>query len=190
MWKCPVLAIPNKFHEMQPFWYSFPTDYLVPYKRRSWNCLVPAKNFTTKRLLLLLFQNLTSVLSGKKIISSLVSCLGGNQCEEIQLKDMTLLAILSFMGKHQSISCQKLVNSRYLYLEHVLHTSKIEKWALAAKSHSWFYKIYPQIIIQNPRNEKKINSSQTGFFPEMRMMPSRTPVDLFLVVSVIFILNV
>ena len=140
--KCPVLAIPNKFHEMQPTRVLFPTDYLVPYKRRELKLLSTlAKNFTTKITLLYVSKFDKRSFRQEDNKQFLVSCLEENQCEEIQLKeDDVTWAIHDFMEK-TPVDFLVMVNSRHSYLEHVLHTSKIEKMSLGSQ--------IPFLVLQN-----------------------------------------
>jgi len=115
---------------------------LVPYKRRELKLLSTlAKNFTTKITLLYVSKFDKRSFRQEDNKQFLVSCLEENQCEEIQLKeDDVTWAIHDFMEK-TPVDFLVMVNSRHSYLEHVLHTSKIEKMSLGSQ--------IPFLVLQN-----------------------------------------
>lgn len=132
--KCPVLAIPNGCTYDQPKRILFPTDYLIPYKRRELKLLSTlTKSFrsTINFLHISDYENLSirqednkSFLQGSLPDAAL-------KFHRIGAKDLTK-GINEFIQDHK-IDFLVMVNSRRSYLESILYQSTIDKIGLHIK---------------------------------------------------------
>ena len=140
--KCPVLAIPSKYHDVHPQNILFTTVYQLPYKRRELKLLSTiAKRFvaTIKVLHISKFSELSHrQLDNQDIIKCGIQ---ENKTEFLnqQGEDVTLI-INDFIQKN-NIDMLVMVNTRRSYFENVLNTSTIEKIG-------WQIQI-PFLVLQN-----------------------------------------
>ncbi len=139
---CPVLAIPESYEYHAPKQMLFPTNYMVPYKRRELKLLCQmAVSFRSK--IHLLYIDANKKLSprqedNKRFLS--------DSLQEPELffektveKDKTM-AITKYIV-HNSIDLLVIVNSRHSYLEDLLHQSTIDQLGLHVK--------IPFLVLQN-----------------------------------------
>ena len=129
--KCPVLAVPEVFGDVHPKNILFPTDFLIPYKRRELKLLgTTAKRFASKIDFLYVskFPNLSLRQQDNKTF--LEASLSENQVSfnEEYGKDVTK-AINTFVIENP-IDMLVMVNTRHSYLENILYQSTIEKIGL------------------------------------------------------------
>ena len=140
--KCPVLAVPSKFHDVHPENILFTTAFQLPYKRRELKLLSTiAKNFAAaiKVLHISKFNELSHrQLDNQEIIKH---ALGENKTEFVceEGEDITT-TINDHIQKH-SIDMLVMVNTRHSYFENILYTSTIEKIG-------WHIQI-PFLVLQN-----------------------------------------
>ena len=129
--KCPVLAVPEVFGEMHPKNILFPTDFLIPYKRRELKLLgTTAKCFAAKIDLLYVSKFPALSLRQQDNKAFLEASLSENQISfnEKSSKDVTK-AINTFVIENP-IDMLVMVNTRHSYLENILYQSTIEKIGL------------------------------------------------------------
>jgi nucleotide-binding universal stress UspA family protein len=140
--KCPVLAIPSNYREVQVSKILFPTNYMLPYPRRGLKLVSTlAKRFAVKINLLYVsnFENLSFRQQDNK---SFIEChFQENKAiyERISGDDISE-ALNDFIEKNE-IDMLVMVNTRYSYLENLLDTSAIQKIGL--KIH------IPFLVLQN-----------------------------------------
>lgn len=140
--KCPVLAIPSKYHDVHLKNILFATAYQLPYKRRELKLLSTiAKRFvaTIKVLQVSRFKELSH---RQRDNQDLIKCsIQENKTEflNIEGEDVTL-GVNDFI-KNNPIDMLVMVNTRHSYFENVLHTSTIEKIG-------WQIQI-PFLVLQN-----------------------------------------
>ncbi|WP_019670351.1 universal stress protein [Eudoraea adriatica] len=140
--QCPVLAIPENYKYHQPRELLFPSDYMVPYKRRELKLLCELTG-SFKSSIHMLYINSTKKLSLRQEdnMSFLKECLYKADLffETIEGKDKTV-AITKYIV-HKEIDLLIMVNSRHSHLEQMLHQSTIEKIGLHIK--------IPFLVLQN-----------------------------------------
>jgi nucleotide-binding universal stress UspA family protein len=140
--QCPVLAIPENFEYVKPKKILFPTDYMVPYKKRELKLLCElACSYRSEIHFLYLskFKKLAKRQEDNKIFL------------EAALQDLTLIfeiidseERLETIQKYIEINDIQLlvmVNSRHSFLESMLSKSTIDQLGLAIK--------VPFLVMQN-----------------------------------------
>jgi len=140
--KSPVLAVPEKYHEILPQNILFPSDYMLPYKQRE--------------------LKLVSTMAER--ITATINCLHISKFDELSNRQQDNRAFLEFAFAPNKVSFLKapgkdittainkfiddyeidmlvMVNSRHSYLEDMLYTSAIEKIGLNIQ--------IPFLVLQN-----------------------------------------
>lgn len=140
--QCPVLAIPDNFEYRQPKKILFPTDYMLPYKRRELKLLnTLAAEFKSKIYCLYIsdFENLSHrQLDNKRFLEeSLPNAY--LYAERTPVKNKAE-AILEHIEK-KAIDLLVMVNSRHSFLEDMLYRSTVDEIGLHLK--------LPFLVMQN-----------------------------------------
>ncbi|NNK17604.1 MAG: universal stress protein [Maribacter sp.] len=139
---CPVLAVPEGSKYQAPKEVLFPTNYLVPYKRRELK-LICDMSGSFRSTLHMLYINPIKKLSLRQEDNQqfLEDCLPKAKLrfETTQENDKTI-AITKYIV-HNDIDMLVLVNSRHSYLEDMLSQSTIDKIGLHIK--------IPFLVMQN-----------------------------------------
>ncbi len=140
--KCPVLAVPVGCKPYPPNHVLFPTDFLLPFKKRELKLVSTiARSFVAdiNFLHVMNFDNLSFRQEDHKAL--LESCMGKNKVLFHKIKGSSLTsAIDAFIEKHQ-IDLLVMVNSRHSFLEDYLYQSTIDKIGLHIK--------IPFLVLQN-----------------------------------------
>jgi nucleotide-binding universal stress UspA family protein len=140
--KCPVLAVPSKFHDIQPKRILFPTDYQIPFQRREVKLLSTiAKNFvaTINFLYVSDFEKMSFRQQDNK---SLLECFLTENRTSFQTvggKDITRVINENIIKLKADMLV--MINTRRSYLENVLYTSTIQKMGLQVQ--------IPFLVLQN-----------------------------------------
>ena len=140
--KCPVLAIPSSFTKGTPTKILFPTDYLLPYKRREIKLLSTlATNFVAEITFLYAskFENLSYRQLDNKVF--LESCIENNKTQCVTVDGEELTSTINNYIKAHEIDLLVMINSRHSYLENILYNSTIDKLGLELE--------LPFLILQN-----------------------------------------
>ncbi len=139
---CPVLAIPEGYGYQIPKNILFPTNYMVPYKRRELKLLCDLTGSFRSTIFLLYIDPLKS-LPNRQLDNQIFL---KNSLQKAQLvfettpeKDKTE-AISEFISNH-AIDMLVMVNSRHSHLEHMLYQSTIDTLGLHVK--------IPFLVLQN-----------------------------------------
>ena len=144
--KCPVLAVPANFKDIQPAHVLFATDYMLPYQRRELKLLSTIiQNFTAKLSVLHIskFDELSFRQQDNQAF--LEYCMEQNKPNFIKLAGSDITKVINDAAKNYDADMLVMINSRHSYLEDVLYTSKIEKIGLEIN--------IPFLVLQNlPRN--------------------------------------
>ena len=142
--QCPVLAIPEQFSGIQPRHILFPTNYLIPYKRRELKllCELAAPYRATIDLLYISKSSHLSMRQkdNQKFITDELSKNPVN-CKTIDNKSISN-AIYSYI-KERDIDMLVMVNTRHSFLENILYQSTIDEMSL--------YLEIPFLALQNIR---------------------------------------
>ena len=131
---CPVLAIPEGFEYHAPKEVLFPTNYLVPYKRRELKLLCEMSGSFRSTIHMLYIDPIKKLsLRQEDNQHFLRDCLPKAKLlfETTQEKDKTI-AITKYIV-HKDIDMLVLVNSRHSFLEDMLSQSTIDKIGLHIK---------------------------------------------------------
>lgn len=140
--KCPVLAIPSNCSYHQPKNILFPTDYLMPYKRRELKLLYTlTKSFRSKTNFLHIasYDHLSMRQEDNKAF--LENSLQGTELEFHREESENLTAAINEFIIKNKIDFLVMVNSRHSYLENILYQSTIDKIGLHIK--------IPFLVMQN-----------------------------------------
>jgi nucleotide-binding universal stress UspA family protein len=140
--KCPVLAIPSKYHDVQPQNILFATSYQLPYKRRELKLLSTiAKSFvaTIKVLQVSKFSKLSHRQQDN--LDLIKSGVQENKTEFLNQEGDDVTFIINDFIQKNNIDMLVMVNTRRSYFENVLNTSTIEKIG-------WQIQI-PFLVLQN-----------------------------------------
>ena len=140
--KCPVLAVPQEYHNGQIDNILFPTDYFIPYKRRELKLVSTiARNFGAQ-------LNFLHISKSEKLFhrqmdnkNFLDYCMEQNRCVSTQIVGDDLTTTINNAIEELSIDLLVMVNSRHSYMESLLYRSTIEKIGLQVKT--------PFLILQN-----------------------------------------
>ncbi|MCW5519818.1 universal stress protein [Aureitalea sp. L0-47] len=144
--KCPVLAVPLAYKEIQPQNILFATDYMLPYQRRELKLLSTlTQNFAAKLKILHIskFDELSFRQEDNKAF--LEYCLEQVQPSYLQLPGTDVTGVINDAVENYNTDLLVMINSRHSFLEDFLFTSKVEKIGLEIK--------IPFLVLQNlPRN--------------------------------------
>lgn len=139
---CPVLAVPMEFEYRQPKNIAFPTDFMVPYKRRELKLLADlARQFKSEIHLLYIsdFEDLSHrQLDNKRFIQeTCIDCYVSFERTAVRNKAE---AIMDYIQSN-AIDLLVMVNSRHSFVEDMLYRSTVDEIGLTAK--------IPFLVMQN-----------------------------------------
>lgn len=140
--QCPVLAIPEGYAYHPPKELLFPTDYMVPYKRRELKLLCEMSG-SFKSTIHMLYINPIKKLSLRQEDNKefLKSCLQKAELYfETTAEEDKTVAVTKYIV-HKDIDMLVMVNSRHSHLEDMLYQSTIDKIGLHIK--------IPFLVLQN-----------------------------------------
>ena len=140
--QCPVLAIPESYSYHPPKELLFPTDYMVPYKRRELKLLCEMSGSFRSTIHMVYINPLRSLsLRQEDNKEFLTECLQKAHLsfETAEEEDRTV-AITKYIV-HKDIDMLVMVNSRHSHLEDMLYQSTIDKIGLHIK--------IPFMVLQN-----------------------------------------
>ncbi len=139
---CPVLAIPESYEYHPPKEVLFPTNYMIPYKRREMKLLCELTGSFRSTIHMLYIDPIKN-LSMRQLDNQelLRLCLRKPELvfETTPEKDKTI-AITKYIV-HRNIDLLVIVNSRHSYMEDMLYRSTIDKIGLHIK--------IPFLVMQN-----------------------------------------
>jgi nucleotide-binding universal stress UspA family protein len=140
--KSPVLAIPSEYPNHPPKNILFPTDFLLPYKRRELKLASTlAKSFAAKINFLYLskFENLSYRQEDNKAFLENIMSENFKYFHNVTGEDLS--ATINNFIKELDINLLVMVNSRHSFLENILYLTTIDKIGLKIK--------IPFLILQN-----------------------------------------
>ena len=140
--KCPVLAVPENYHEVRLENILFPTDYQIPFQRRELKLVrTIAQKFCASLHCLYLTQwdQLSHRQQDNKTF--LDDCMGELDCEHLHHEGEDITNAINEAITKYNISMLVMVNTRHSYMERLLYTSTIEKIGLEIK--------IPFLVLQN-----------------------------------------
>lgn len=140
--QCPVLAIPEEYEYHAPRQILFPSNYLVPYKRRELKLLCEMASSYRATIHMLYIDPIKKLsLRQEDNMQFLKDNLHKVQlsCETTGEKDKTI-AITKYIV-HNDIDMLVMVNTRHSHFEDMIHQSTIDKIGLHLK--------VPLLVLQN-----------------------------------------
>lgn len=140
--RCPVLAIPNDYIFEQPKKILFPSDYMIPYKRRELKLLdTLAARFKSEihSLYISDFEDLSHRQTDNQLFlkESLPNAQLSFKRTEVKNKG---IAIMDYANEH-AMNLLVMVNSRHSFLEDMLYRSTVDQIALNP--------VIPFLVLQN-----------------------------------------
>jgi len=140
--KCPVLMVPQGFHNSLPKNILFATDYLIPYKRRELKLVsMLAKSFGVRLNFLHMTRSKNSTHRQLDNRAFLEGCTKENLVAFFNVEgDSIELEVKKFIETN-GVNLLVMVNSRHSYMESLLETSAIETLGLQIN--------IPFLVLQN-----------------------------------------
>lgn len=129
--KCPVIAVPVGYHGYPLKNILFPTDYMLPLRRRELKLLSTlAVRFASEVHFLHISKakELSHRQKDNKAFAS--SCFEDNQVSHMEVPGKNITKVINKALKDFSIDMLVMVNQRHSYLENILYRSTIEKIGL------------------------------------------------------------
>ena len=130
--QCPVLAIPENYSYTQPKHIVFPTNYLIPYKRRELKLLCELAA-PYRAIIDMLYVSKIEKLSLRQEDNRLFleEELNKNKLNFKTLKGKDILNTINNYIKENNIDMLVMVNTRHSYLENILFQSTVDKLSLS-----------------------------------------------------------
>lgn len=142
----PVLAIPANFKYEEPKNILFPTNYLIPYKKRELKLVGEiARDFTSEIHFLYISRHKITSARQKDNLEFLKQQFYNIKVEEHQSQELQKEKAIEEFIVNTKIDLLVMVNSRHTYLEDILLTSTIDKVGLNPK--------IPFLVLQNFNRE-------------------------------------
>lgn len=129
--QCPVLAIPEHYKYTQPKHILFPTNYMIPYKRRELKLLCEMAA-PYRAIIDMLYVSTSDKLSirqedNRKFINEELC---KNRINFKTVKDKNVANAIQKYLKESDVDMLVMVNSRHSFLENILYQSTIDKMSL------------------------------------------------------------
>ena len=129
--QCPVLAIPSNYTNTQPKRILFPTDYMMPYKRRELKLLsILAKSY--RSIIDVLHVSTSDRLSIRQEDNKgfIENTLSKNEVNFYQEDSRKIAETIKTYIKEKDIDMITMVNTQHSFLEDMLFPSNIDKVSL------------------------------------------------------------
>lgn len=129
--QCPVLAIPENHTYVQPKHILFPTDYMIPYKRRELKLLCEMAS-PYRAIIDMVYISKSDTLSIRQQDNRdfIKDELGKNTIDFKTIKSKDIANTIYTYIKDNSIDMLVMVNTRHSFLENILFQSTIDKISL------------------------------------------------------------
>ncbi|HLV14267.1 MAG TPA: universal stress protein [Xanthomarina sp.] len=129
--QCPVLAIPENYTYTQPKHILFPTNFMIPYKRRELKFLCDLAS-PYRAVIDLLYVSRSEKLSLRQEdnLAFLKETVCKNQIELVVKNESNILETINNYIKSEKVDMLVMVNSRHSFLEDILYPSTISKLSL------------------------------------------------------------
>jgi nucleotide-binding universal stress UspA family protein len=128
---CPVLAIPENYEYKQPKHILFPTNYLIPYKRRELKLLCEMVSpYGAEIDMLYISKSNTLSLRQEDNQNFIKEELCKNKVNFITLNAKSITKTIYKYLKENTIDMLVMVNTRHSFLENILFQTTIDKVSL------------------------------------------------------------
>lgn len=140
--KCPVIAVPVGYHGYPLENILFPTDYMLPFKRRELKLVSTLASRFASMVHFLHISEAKGLSHRQKDNRAFVSCcFQENLVSHIKAPGNDITQVINKTLTESSIDMLVMVNQRHSYLENILYRSTIEKIGLEIK--------IPFLVLQN-----------------------------------------
>lgn len=140
--KCPVLAVPVSFHGYPLQNILFPSDYMLPFKRRELKLVSTLVSRFVTRVHFLHISEAKQLSHRQKDNRAFATCyFEENRVSHIKVPGEDITQGINKTLEDTSIDMLVMVNQRHSYLENILYRSTIEKVGLEIK--------IPFLVLQN-----------------------------------------
>ena len=144
--QCPVLAVPEAYKGDPPRHILFPTNYLIPFKKREIKFLSDlASSFKSTVDMLYIAMSGKLSLRQENNQSFLKDTLGENQVNFNSISNKNITNTIYTYIKENNVDMLVMVNTRHSFLENILFQSTIDKVSL--------YLDIPFLALQNIRHD-------------------------------------
>jgi len=131
---CPVLAVPVGYNNTQPKRILFPTDFMMPYKRRELKLLsVLAKSYRSNIDVLYVSKSHRLSIRQEDNKAFIEDCLKENDLNFYQEQSRKIANSIKNHITDKSIDMIVMVNTQHSFLEDMLFPSNIDKIGLGLK---------------------------------------------------------
>jgi nucleotide-binding universal stress UspA family protein len=129
--QCPVLALPENFKYKQPKHILFPTDYMIPYKRRELKLLCEMAS-PFRAIIDMVYISKSDKLSMRQQDNRdfIKGELCKNKIDFKTIKSKDIISTIYAYIKEKNIDMLVMVNTRHSFLENILFQSTIDKISL------------------------------------------------------------
>lgn len=132
--QCPVLAIPSEYNNTQPKRILFPTDYMIPYKRRELKLLsVLAKSYRSTINVLYVSKSRNLSIRQEDNKAFLEDTLREHEVNYCHEHEKNIAETIKKFITHKNIDMLTMVNTQHSFLEDMLFPSNIDKVSLGLK---------------------------------------------------------
>ncbi|WP_178988328.1 universal stress protein [Winogradskyella schleiferi] len=132
--QCPVLAIPSNYTNTQPKRILFPTNYMMPYKRRELKLLsILAKSYRSHIDVLYVSTSHKLSIRQEDNKAFIADALCENEVNFCQEESRQVTDAIKTYIKEKDIDIITMVNSQHSFLEDMLFPSNIDKVSIDLK---------------------------------------------------------
>lgn len=132
--KCPVLAIPSNYTNTQPKSILFPSNFMMPYKRRELKLLsILAKPYRSKINVLHVSTSQKLSIRQEDNKSFIEDSLSENDVNFYHEESKKIADVIKTYIKEKDIDILTMVNTQHSFLEDMLFPSNIDKVSLGLK---------------------------------------------------------
>ena len=144
--QCPVLSIPEKFKYAQPKHILFPTNYLIPYKRRDLKLLCEMAIPFRAKIDMLYVTNCDKLsMRQEDNMQFIKDALCNNDTSFNIVNNKNFIEAINNYIKDNNIDMLVMVNTRHSYLENILFKTAIDILSLNIQ--------IPLLALQNTRRD-------------------------------------
>lgn len=140
--KSPVLAVPEKYHDILPKNILFPSDYMLPFKQRELKFVGTMAQRITATINCLHISNFDELSNRQQDNRAFLEfAFQNNKLAILKVVGKDITNTINQFIEEYDIDMLVMVNSRHSYMENILYTSAIEKIGLNIK--------IPFLVLQN-----------------------------------------
>lgn len=144
--QCPVLVIPEGYKFNKPKQILFPTNYLIPYKRRELKLLSELASQNSSKIDMLYIATIKKISMRQQDNSDFIKeQFFKNELRFVTLNSNEITNTITSYIKENSIDMLVMVNNRHTYLEDMLTQTTIDKMSFSVH--------IPFLVLQNVKRD-------------------------------------